>query len=99
MRRSDAVPPVPRLAAPLLAGLLLAAAGGTAHAAPPPGHAPPPQAWTATQSMASGRDHATATLLEDGWVLVAGGVSNGTVLPTAELYDPASGRWRPTGVM
>ncbi|TMD91955.1 MAG: hypothetical protein E6I76_18305 [Chloroflexi bacterium] len=94
------MPPVSRLAAPLLAGLLLAAAGGTARAAPPPGHAvAPPQTWTATQSMSSGRDHATATLLEDGRVLVAGGVSNGTVLPTAELYDPGSGRWRPTGVM
>jgi hypothetical protein len=38
----------------------------------------------------------TATLLLDGRVLVAGGGSNGT---SAELYDPATGTWSPTGSM
>src|SRR5579872_5072741 len=97
MRRSDAVPsPVSRLAAVLVAAVLPALGTTVAHAAPAPARAP---AWTATQRMATGRDHATATLLEDGRVLVAGGVSNGTDLATAELYDPATGRWTPTGVM
>ena len=40
----------------------------------------------------------TATLLPNGMVLVAG-VRNGSiaVLASAELYDPASGTWTPTG--
>jgi hypothetical protein len=41
-----------------------------------------------------GRVHATATLLADGRVLVAGG---GTA--SAELYDPATGTFSPTGSM
>src|SRR5438132_13948319 len=98
MRRSDAVSPAPLVARPraarphplaglLVAGMLLASTGGAvAHAAPPPTRAPAPPAWTPTQSMASGRDHATATPLENGKVLVVGGVSNGTVLATAEVY-------------
>lgn len=37
------------------------------------------------------------TLLPSGKVLVAGGVNNGNVIGTAELYDPATGTWTPTG--
>ena len=47
-------------------------------------------------------DH-TATLLEDGRVLIAGGlILNGTdseISDTAELYDPASGTFSPAGSM
>jgi hypothetical protein len=56
-----------------------------------------PYLWTpgtndsivATGSLNTARDAATATLLGNGLVLVAGGASNGRVLNTAELYNPA----------
>ena len=48
--------------------------------------------------MGQPRQTHTATLLPSGKVLVAGGVSYfGGVFPTtAELYDPATGKWSPT---
>src|SRR6476646_9711957 len=55
--------------------------------------------WTATGSMTAGRGGHTATLLPDGRVPVVGGGAENTELEgsprsvTAELYDPASGRW------
>jgi len=56
--------------------------------------------WTNTQSMSTARYvHAAArTLLQDGKVLVCGGLDNNnpfTATPTAELFDP-SGTWSPT---
>jgi hypothetical protein len=52
-------------------------------------------------SMSLGRSFATATLLPNGKVLIAGGQSviNGTfvVLASTELYDPASNRFSLTG--
>ena len=53
--------------------------------------------WTATGSLATARDHHTATLLPNGKVLVAGGFNNSEHLASAELYDPASGTWTATG--
>ena len=45
--------------------------------------------WTETGDLATARDIHTATLLSDGKVLVAGGGGNGgSVLASAELYDP-----------
>jgi galactose oxidase-like protein/Kelch motif protein len=76
-----------------IAGLVvLALAGG---AAPAGG-----QSWVATSSMSVERVGHTATLLTDGRVLVAGGqASQAAWIPTstAELYDPATGTWTPTG--
>jgi uncharacterized repeat protein (TIGR01451 family) len=51
--------------------------------------------WSATGPMNTARDGATATLMSDGEVLVAGGGDNS--LSSAELYDPSTGAWSPTG--
>jgi N-acetylneuraminic acid mutarotase len=60
--------------------------------------------WQLTGKMAIGREFHTATLLPDGLVLVAGGFvdcddSFCSDTRTAELYDPATGKWTPTGSM
>jgi N-acetylneuraminic acid mutarotase len=41
----------------------------------------------------------SATLLQNGQVLVAGGNNGSTYLASAELYNPATGTWRATGSM
>jgi hypothetical protein len=54
--------------------------------------------WTATGNLGVGRGGHTATLLPDGRVLVAGGISSSSgILASAELYDPATGIWTATG--
>ena len=56
--------------------------------------------WTATGSMNTARGNHTAALLVDGQVLVAGGLCySGAIVyeNSAELYDPASGKWAVTG--
>jgi hypothetical protein len=59
--------------------------------------------WTATSSMSTDRGFPTLTLLTSGQALVAGGTSGGwgvcNDLTSAELYDPATGVWFPTGDM
>jgi hypothetical protein len=57
--------------------------------------------WSATGSMQAARDSQTATVLQDGKVLVAGGNGRGGLdaLSSAELYDPSSGTWTATGDM
>lgn len=56
--------------------------------------------WSPTGSMSTPREDQTATLLPNGEVLVAGGLTS-TALPvsSAELYNPATGKWTPTGSM
>ena len=61
-------------------------------------------AWTPTGGLEVARDFATATLLRNGKVLVAGGIrakgtGAGGYLASAELYDPRTGRWSATGTM
>ena len=60
-------------------------------------------AWTATGSMLQGRERFTATLLQNGQVLVAGGDYydgvNAGFLTECELYDPAVGTWSVTASM
>jgi hypothetical protein len=54
--------------------------------------------WSKTGSLNTPRDGFTATVLQNGEVLVAGGVDNSDKpLETAELYDPTKGTWRYTG--
>ena len=58
--------------------------------------------WTTTGSMTKPRGNHTATLLNDGSVLVAGGLCNGGFTypdNSAELYDPSTGTWKATGNM
>ncbi|MBV9957437.1 MAG: tandem-95 repeat protein, partial [Acidobacteria bacterium] len=57
--------------------------------------------WSVTGSLSVRRDATEAVLLPNGKVLIAGGNSQSTfglfVTNTAELYDPATGRWTRTG--
>jgi galactose oxidase-like protein/Kelch motif protein len=59
--------------------------------------------FTSTGNMATAREGHTATLLKNGKVLVAGGHKDRresmTVFSSAELYDPATGRFTATGDM
>ena len=71
-----------------------------------PSISPPAAAtWTVVGKLRTGRSQHTATLLQDGRVLVVGGigpdkpldggVTAGDVLATVELYDPLLRIWRP----
>jgi hypothetical protein len=59
--------------------------------------------FSPTGSMSSARVGQTATLLASGKVLIAGGdgfvAGSFTLLASAELYDPATGTFSPTGSM
>ena len=57
--------------------------------------------FTKTGSMAVGRFLHTATQLNDGRVLIVGGVLRSAAEPvaTAEIYDPATGNFTMTGAM
>jgi hypothetical protein len=50
--------------------------------------------WSSAGSLSTARNSATATLLNSGKVLVAGGQdSQGNALSSAELYDPSTNSW------
>jgi subtilisin-like proprotein convertase family protein len=53
--------------------------------------------WTNTGSMSTARYNHTATLLNNGLVLDAGGFGNGSYQTSSELYYPATGTWSNTG--
>ena len=55
--------------------------------------------FTATGSMNFARWYDTATLLNNGMVLLAGGIGSSGLLASAELYNPATGTFAPTGSM
>ena len=59
---------------------------------------PTAASWTLTGRMSVAVLGETATLLQNGMVLVAGGQINGSGTPTAsaEIYDPATHTWTPT---
>jgi hypothetical protein len=69
-----------------------------------PGSTPPPTAapgYQTTGVMTEARDGAMTALLADGRVLLAGGygASDGTRSASAELFDPGTGTFTPTGSM
>jgi hypothetical protein len=50
--------------------------------------------------MNDARSAPVAVQLENGWVLVIGGLDgNGTILNSAEIYDPRTKTWTLTGSM
>lgn len=56
--------------------------------------------WTPTGSMSTGRMNFVLIVLQDGQVLAAGGNNTTTTYPgllSAELFNPATGTWTPTG--
>lgn len=54
------------------------------------------QTFVATGSMTTARSGHTATLLQNGKVLIAGGTLSSSALASAELYDPVAGTFTPT---
>lgn len=58
---------------------------------------PPVGTWEATPALATIRGTATATVLGDGAVLVAGGGVGQIAVTASELFDTSSGTWRATG--
>ena len=53
--------------------------------------------FTPTGSLNTARVYHTATLLNNGTVLIAGGYdNNGNTSASAELYNPATGTFTPT---
>ena len=56
--------------------------------------------WVLTGYMSTSREDHTVMLLNDGKVLVTGGLATGRVNQTsAEIYDPATGAWTSAGDM
>jgi hypothetical protein len=49
--------------------------------------------------MNAARELHTATQLQNGLVLIAGGTDSGGTLRSAEIYDPVRGVFFPTGSM
>ena len=58
-----------------------------------------PRGFQPTGDMGTERAAHTATLLANGTVLITGGYNGPADLPTAELYDPATGTFSSTGAM
>ena len=79
-------------------GKVLFAGGYTSHSWSAPTAAvavydPASDTWSETTPMASARAEHTATLLNNGQVLVTGGYNGRSYLSSAEAYNPETGTW------
>jgi N-acetylneuraminic acid mutarotase len=88
----------------LIVGGVTSASGDQAGQAPPIATAevydPAAGTWSPAGSMSTGRVYHGASILDDGRVLVVGGLdpaAGSSGLTSAEIYDPASNSWSPTG--
>jgi hypothetical protein len=79
----------------LAVSLALALAAGTAV----PGLAQSSGTWANTGNLNTARVNHTATLLNNGEVLAAGGHDPAGTFASAERYSPATGKWTVTGSM
>lgn len=80
----------------LIAVLLVISGGG---GDTPPATPPPVGTWRQAPDLSSIRGTATATVLQNGKVLVAGGGVGAIPVNAAEVFDPASGKWSSTGTL
>ncbi len=65
---------------------------------------PATNSWTPVEGMVTPRTNQTATVLPDGRVLLIGGETPGAsnspeVTPSAEIFDPVTGRWSSGGAL
>ena len=80
--------------------LVLVFVAGVVGVRPPAAEAGTRGVWSVAASLITGREEHTATLLQDGIVLVTGGTDGrNKVLASAELYNPKTNRWTPAGTM
>jgi hypothetical protein len=96
-------PPIPLVASSAPSATASAAPSATA-APPSPTRTPSGSHFVLTGAMKTLRDDNAATLLQNGRVLITGGYTCGTVGPcpviaSAELYDPATGKFSPASSM
>jgi hypothetical protein len=56
-------------------------------------------AWRTASALTSSREEALGVTLSDGRILVVGGWHEGEVLGTAEVWNPQTGSWSPTGTL
>ena len=90
----------PRFRTALALGLAALITVGLVAATATPALAQSSGTWMMTGSLNTPRCAHTATLLQNGLVLVAGGESaSSTILSSAELYDPSTAKWTVTGSM
>ena len=81
----------------VLVGGGLTSGGGTTNAAEI--YDPSANSWTQINPLTQARANATAALLQDGRMLIAGGDNGGNATNSIEIYDPSSGNFTFAGTL